>query len=259
MTAPARPRRPQAPGRGVVPAAPRLAQRASAERSTRRRRRARRAGSALLVLLPLAGLAWLVLASPVLAVDRLEVVGHQRLGAEDVVRAASVPDGTPLARVDVGAVARRIERELLPVADVRVRRVWPSTLELQVTERTAVAAVRQPDERALLVDAEGVGFAQEQAVPGDLPLLAVARPSPDDPATLAGLAVLTEIPPWLGGQVAVVRAEGPSAVQLVLDDERTVVWGAPGDALTKATALGALLEMPGTFFDVSAPGVVVRR
>ena len=253
MTAPVRPARPS-----VVPAAPHRAARERAERLDRRRRRARRGLVLLAVLAPLAGLAWLVLASPVLAVDDVEVTGTARLAPDAVVEAAAVEPGTPLARVDVAGVSARVRAALPPAQDVRVLRVWPTTLRLQVTERTPVGAVLR-DDGALLVDAAGVGFAVEPALPPGVPALALARPGPEDPATRAVLAVLAELPEQLSGQLAVVRATGPADVAVELVDGRTVVWGAPGDAATKSAALATLLGMEGTVFDVSAPGIVVRR
>jgi cell division protein FtsQ len=255
VTAPARPRRPGAPG--VLPAAPKLAERARTERSGRRRRRLRTVGVALLWLLPLAGLAWVLLASPWLAVASVEVTGNGRLTAEQVVEAAAVEPGTPLASLDVGDVQERV-RALAPVADVRVGRGWPSTLRVEVTERVAVAAVPRRD-AVQLVDEDGVVFATEPTAPAGVPTLELERPARDDPATRAALAVRAELPDELATQVGVVRATTPDDVELVLTDGRTVVWGAPGRADTKAPALAALLRMPGTVYDVSAPGVVVRR
>lgn len=253
MTAPSRPRPPR-----VVAAAPHREKRSRAARAERRRRRARRLLRALLVLLPGLALAWLVLASPVLAVRDVQVTGTARLPAAQVSAAAAVADGTPLARIDVAEVADRVERALPPVAQVQVRRAWPSTLRLQVVERTAVAAVVRAG-GVLLVDAEGVGFATEPALPPGVPALAVSRPDPGDPATRAALAVLATVPEGVRGQLARIEATGPADVTLVLGDGRTVVWGSPADAATKARALQTLLAMPGTRYDVSAPGIVVRR
>lgn len=254
MTAPSRPRRP-APG--VVPAGPRLEARALAERAGRRQQWTRRTLRLTAVLVPLAALAWLVLLSPLLAVDRVQVEGAARLVPEQVVEAAAVAEGTPLARVDVDAAEERV-RELAPVAEVRVRRVWPATLHVDVTERTPVAGVPGPD-GVLLVDADGVGFATEPALPPGVPQVEVADAGPEDPATRAALAVLLGLPPELAAQVAVVRATTPSDVSLQLVDARTVSWGAPTDTAAKTAALQALLRMPGEFYDVSAPGVAVRR
>jgi cell division protein FtsQ len=258
VTAPSRPRRPAPPPKGVVAAAPRLAAKVRAERSQRRRRRLRRGAGLLAVVVPVAALLWLVLASPWLGVDDVEVTGTARLAPEQVLAAAAVEPGTPLARVDIGGVADRLRTELPPLADVRVRRVWPDTLRLQVTERQPVAGVVRED-GVLLVDAEGVGFATEPELPPGVARLELARPAADDPATQAALGVLRALPDWLRTQVAVLRAGTDADVELVLSDDRTVRWGAPGDADTKIAALGTLLQMEGTYFDVSSPGVVVRR
>lgn len=240
---------------GVVPAGPRLEARASAERSARRGRVVHRIGNGLAVLLPLAALAWVLLASTWLGVDRVQVVGLERLQAAAVVQAAAVADGTPLARVDTGAVERRVAA-LAPVADVAVRRTWPGTLTVDVTERTPVGGVLQ-DGRYTLLDAEGVPFATEAALPRGTVRLQVHDPGPDDPSTLASLEVYAALPDKLRTRVRIVRATSPSAVVLRLNDGRQVVWGRPGETDTKAAAVLALLSKPGTTYDVSAGDVVV--
>lgn len=254
MTAPTRPTgRPRRPA--VVPAGPRLQERARAERSTRRRRRLRHLGQALLLLLPLAALAWVALASTWLAVDRVAVTGTGRLTTEAVVQAAAVAPGTPLARVDTDDVEDRIGA-LAPVADATVRRTWPGTLTVEVTERTPAAAV-PTGSGVTLIDATGVLFGGEPAQPAGVVRLEVADPGPDDPATRAALEVHAALPEALGSQVIVVQAPSPSGVRLVLADGREVVWGRPGGTATKVAAVLALLGRPGTVFDVSGEGVVV--
>lgn len=250
MTAPARPRR-------VVPVAPRLAARDRAERAARRGRILRRIGSALLVLLPLAALAWVLLASSWLAVDRVEVTGTQRLSAAAVVEAAAVARGIPLARVDTGAAEDRVA-VLAPVADVAVRRTWPGTLTVAVTERTPAAGVLR-DGAVSLVDAGGVPFATESKLPAGVVRLQVHTPGPEDPATRAALDVHAVLPEALRSRVRIVRAASPAAVQLLLVDGRQVVWGRPGGTATKAAAVLALLAKPGSVYDVSAEDVVVVR
>jgi cell division protein FtsQ len=48
-------------------------------------------------------------------------------------------------------------------------------------------------------------------------------------------------------------------VTLVLRDGRRVLWGGVDDTALKSAAAEALLKMPGSFYDVSRPGVVTRR
>lgn len=234
-----------------------LAERAEAGRSARRRRLLRRALSGLLLLVPVLGLAWVLLVSTWLAVDRVEVVGEQRLSAAEVEQAAAVVDGTPLARVDTGAVRTRVAR-LAPVADVTVSRSWPGTLRVAVTERVAAAAVPQPG-GVLLVDPAGVPFGSERALPPGVVRLEVEEPGPDDPTTRAALSVHRDLPADLRQRVRVVRAASPSSVVLLTADGKQVVWGAPGDTATKAAAALVLLRTDSKVVDVSAPGVVVRR
>ena len=251
MTAPARPQR------RPVPVAPvdRLQPRTRAE--GRGRRALRRARNVVVVLVPVGVLGWVALGSSWLAVDRVDVAGAGRLAPAAVAAAAGVQLGTPLARVDTGAVEQRVAA-LPPVADVAVRRTWPGTLTVEVTERTPVAGVLAGG-AVTLVDADGVPFAKERALPPGLVQLEVARAGPDDAATLAALAVHADLPEALRSRVRSVQAPSPAAVVLLLRDGRQVVWGRPGGTATKAAAALALLGRPGTVLDVSADGVVVVK
>lgn len=241
----------------VVPATERLKAKAKAERWARRRRSLRSAGIGAAVLAPVVLLAWVLLMSPLLAVRSIAVSGTSRLSAEQVRAAADVPRGTPLARVDSAAVVRRV-KSLRAVAEVRVSRGWPSTLRLQVIERTPVAGVVTTS-GVTLVDAAGVPFAAAPALPPGVVRLQVARPGPKDPTTRAALDVLAVLPQPIRARVRIVRAASPSSVTLVLRDGRRVLWGGVDDTALKAQATEALLKMPGTVYDVSRPGVVTRR
>lgn len=241
----------------VVAAGPRRAARARAERAARRSRRLVRLGSALLVLVPLAAVAWVLLASSWLAVDRVVVTGLGRVSDAEVLAAADVAPGTPLARVDTGDVAAAV-RELAPVASVEVERSWPGTLRVEVHERVVAAGVAR-DGQVELVDADGVGFATEPGLPPGVVRLEVEDAGPGDPTTRAALAVCGALPDDLRGRVLAVSADAPDRVVLRLDRDQRVVWGAPGQTATKAAAALALLRTPGGVVDVSTPGLVVRR
>lgn len=241
----------------VVPAEPRRAAKARADRSARRALALRRLGQGLLLLVPLALLGWVLLASSVLAVDRVVLSGLGRLSDEQVRAAVGVEPGTPLARVDTGEVADAV-RELPAVASVQVERSWPSTLRVAVRERVVAAGV-QRDGRVELVDADGVGFATEPGLPPGVVRLEVEDAGPRDPATQAALAVTTALPADLRRQVLAVSVDEADRVVLRLDGDQRIVWGAPGQTATKAAAALALLKTPGGAVDVSTPGLVVRR
>lgn len=244
----------------VVTAAPRLAAKAAAERSARRLRLAKRAGIGLAVAVPLALLGWVLLASPLLAVRTVTVTGTHLLTAAEVRAAADVRTGTPLARVDGAAIARRVSR-LQPVARVDVVRRWPGTLQLLVVERVAVAGVAGSGHYGL-VDAAGTVFAPVPVLPSGVVRLQVPNVGPTDPTTKAALGVLAELRQPMRSRVRIVRAGSPSSVTLLLRDGRQVLWGGvgtPQDAALKARAAEVLLTMPGRFYDVSRPDVVTRR
>jgi len=110
-----------------------------------------------------------------------------------------------------------------------------------------------------LIDAGGVLFGAERALPAGLVALRVEAPGPQDPTTRAALQVQADLPVALRQRVRAITARSPSAVELVLADGKQVVWGAPGGTATKAAAALVLLRTDSTVVDVSAPGVVVRR
>ena len=225
--------------------------------STRRSWRLRRLGQGLLLLVPLAAVGWVLLGSSWLAVDRVVPTGLERLSEEQVRAAVDVAPGTPLARVDTDEVAAAV-RELPPVASVTVERSWPGILRVTVRERAVAAGVAR-DGEVVLVDAAGVGFATEPALPPGVVRLEVDDARPGDPATRAALAVTEALPQELRRRVLAVSADEPDRVVLRLDGEQQVLWGAPGETATKAGAALALLETPGGVVDVSTPGLVVRR
>ncbi|MCY7344460.1 MAG: FtsQ-type POTRA domain-containing protein, partial [Pseudonocardia sp.] len=72
-------------------------------------------------------------------VEDVRVTGVLTVATPDVLAAAAVPVGTPLADVDTATIADRVAR-LPAVASVRVTRGWPHTVTVAVTERVPVAA-----------------------------------------------------------------------------------------------------------------------
>ncbi len=241
-----------------------------------RRTRASRAPRtlwALVLLLVLAGAGVGLLASPLVDVRSVEVTGTERVSPQDVLAAAGVRDGSALATLDVQGVRDRVDA-LPAVASVSVHRSWPHTVRLVVTERTALAYETRPDGAVHLFDDEGLDFAVTASAPAGLPQLKLpSGPTRDDAARAAG-SVLAGLPDALRTRVTVVQGQFPSSVALLLQDGRTVLWGAAGDAAdtaTKAaivstlekeragTSAGAAQADKGLEIDVSNPVVAVVR
>jgi cell division protein FtsQ len=256
----------------TTPAAPERSGRAGAPAAAPRprrwqRRRGRRHPLLVAALVPLilATAAWVLWASPLLAVRTVQVDGVRTLTAAEVRQAAEVRIGTPLLRVDVHATAARVRR-VPQVAAAQVSRGWPDRIVITVTERVPVAVVDQ-DGQQWLVDHGGVLFATVTGAPpqGVVPV-DVPHPGPDDAATRAALAAVAALPGSLRPSVTVVHAGSAQDVTLTLTDGTTVVWGDGGRPKQKAAALGALLDQihrgaldPARTIDVSVPGKVVLR
>jgi cell division protein FtsQ len=259
-----RPRVPRAGATAVTSLRARRQRRARRRsgRTDPRRRRLVGAGVAALVV---ALAAWVVLASPLLAVRTVQVDGAAMLPAGQVVEAAGVREGTPLVRVDTAAAAARVAR-LPQVAAVEVTRGWPQTVVVTLTERVPVAVVAQAGARSL-VDRDGVLFDTITGAPpaGVVPL-EVADPGPDDDATTAALGALTALPGDVRAQVTGVAASTADDVTLTLTDGRTVLWGSAAQTDRKARVLAGLLDQvragvlePAGTFDVSTPDAVALR
>jgi cell division protein FtsQ len=204
----------------------------------------------LLVLVGLvAGAGWLVFVSSVLAVERVEVAGVRTVPAQQIRKAAAVPVGEPLARVDVDAVRARVER--VPVVSrAEIGRSWPHTVVVEVTERTPVAAVKTGG-LYRLIDAEGVMF-RSVAEPRDrLPVMTVGG---HPQAAREAAAVVAMLPRDLARRVAEVEATTMDSIALQLRDGREVVWGSADSSALKAKVLSALIDRDASVYDVSVPG-----
>ncbi len=72
-------------------------------------RRVRRIALVLLLVAAVSASVWLVFFSSYVTARTVEVTGTQTVGEARIERAAEVPTGTPLARVDLDAIAARVE------------------------------------------------------------------------------------------------------------------------------------------------------
>ncbi|WP_117208294.1 cell division protein FtsQ/DivIB [Allorhizocola rhizosphaerae] len=200
----------------------------------------------------LAFLGWLVFYSPVLGVREVEVTGLVELPEAQVRETAAVVMGTPLTRLDASAIADRV-RGLKPVGAVDVSRVWPSTLRIAVTERVPVGGVKR-DNAFELFDGQGVLFRTAESLPGGVAhveLTVVNQLLIDGAARVIG-----SLTPELRESLVTLKVDGPAGYELVLPNDRTVIWGDAEENDTKAKVATALLKQKGKRIDVSVPEIV---
>jgi cell division protein FtsQ len=209
------------------------------------------------VLLVVGGLVWLVYGTSVLGVRQVDVVGTVLLSPDRVREAAAIPDKRPLARVDLGAAAARV-RGLPAVDRVVVTRGWPSTVVIEVVERTAIAAV-PAKQGFILIDDDGVPFRAVEKQPDGLPLARLLTPGPLDTSTESALAVLAALSEELRRQLVAVAVPSPVQIRLELRKDRVVIWGDDTKSDEKSKVATELLGQKGDEIDVSAPTVVTIR
>lgn len=220
-----------------------------------RRRRWLRWLVAVLVMLLLAGAVYLVWFSPLLATRSVTVSGTDVLTKDEVLAAAAVGVGTPLVRVDTGAVADRVAG-LPPVAGVTVTRQWPGTVRIQVAEREPRLAIPAGG-GYLLADANGVVF---EAVPRAPSGLVVVDADPADQQVLVDVGtVFSALSPATAAKVSRLAAPSRDGIELRLSNGDRVIWGSAEDSALKSQVLDELMKQGGTEFNVSAPAFPTRR
>jgi len=205
---------------------------------------------AVLVLALIGGGVWAVFFSSLLVAQQVTVTGNRDLTRRQVVEAAMVTLGRPLARQDVDAIARRTQ--MLPAVETATAaRKWPHTIEISVVERRPVLAVRQVD-GYVLVDRHGVAYQPRRSVPNGVVL---TDANPDNPPLLREVAIVASaLPGSLRRKSSSLAAMDANRITLILKSGVRVNWGSSADSPLKADIVMALLNRkPTSSIDVSSP------
>lgn len=213
-------------------------------------------GAMLVVLIALLG--WLVFFSSVLSARKVIVVGADQVTDQEVLDAADVPDGVALARLPLDSIAERVE-QLDAVATAQVKREWPDTVRIVLTERQAVAVVAVADGFGV-VGSDGTVYRTEPVRPQGLPLLdrlsanAGSIPSVDTgDASIAAFDVAVALPPSLRRTVDAVTARSSQTVTLHLRNGAIVDWGSAIGNQRKTEVLKVLMQRSAARYDVTVP------
>ena len=110
-----------------------------------------------------AGAWWVTYRSAWMRLTTLRIVGNAQLTESAVRHLASLEPGAPLAGLDIDAATRNVASHPW-VAQVSVRRLFPSTVQVQIQEREVRAVLAASG--VWLVDRDGVVF--HRAVAGHL-------------------------------------------------------------------------------------------
>ena len=228
------------------------------------RREWRIAFFALLAAGLVAAAGWVVFLSPLLVVRSVVVTGIRLVPKSEILAAADVDPGTPLIRVNTAAAAARIAL-IRQVRSAQVTRSWPDRVVIVVRERVPALNLTAPGGGYDLMDSDGVVVRWSARRAAGLPLylttVPVAAPR-GNPDLAAAVAVVGDLPAWLGRAVTPVTAPAADQVTPELSGsphQATVLWGGTDRAVAKAQELAVLMRSRLSYYDVSAPGSVLAR
>lgn len=212
----------------------------------------------VLVVALLASAVYAVFFSPLLGVRSVMITGAPDAVTAKVRSVVAIPDGTPLASIDLDDVAADVEA-IPEISDVVVSRGWPDTLAVVVTPRVPVA-VTSANGQFWLLDATGDPYLAVSTPPVGMIIVQLVTPGAGDPSTVAALAVSAALTVEFRAQVSTIAARTAFDVELTLTDGRKVIWGEAAMSAEKMQILPALLAaQEGTEYDVTDPTLVTVR
>lgn len=157
--------------------------------------------------------------SPMFTIKNIEIVGIQHASEAELLREAAVPTGTTLPAVDTSAIEKRL-RENPWVASVDVKRHLPSTLRIEVQERTPVALV---DDGTAFWYIDGTAMVLGESAPETQSAIPVIR---DVPGYSGVPGTVRDIEPLTNALVAIASMP---------DELKTIVRGISAPSVDETT------------------------
>jgi cell division protein FtsQ len=200
--------------------------------------------------------------TPLLAVEKLEVVGTHRIDHKTVLKALSGQIGVPLPMVNPGDITKSLEPFAL-VDSFSVVSLPPHTLRIAITERQPICIVTVAGVN-YLYDPAGVRIAQATAA-DNYPQINITGDPKGSVEFTAAIDVLLSLPADLLGQIATVDAKSKDDVSMRLRGYagQRIVWGDGSQSVLKSKVLAALIKNQKksdyVTFDVSSPTAPVVR
>ncbi len=198
-----------------------------------------------------------VVHSPLMAVEAVEILGADRADVQRVVDDIGLGPGALLLWVNTGAIEAAVISEPW-VADVRVDRIWPDRVVVEVIEHEGVVWI-EGVLGWMLVSRDGTVLERASEPGSGLLLAALAFPDqlagdrPVDPAWLEVVEMALVLSDDIGGTLAL---EMRGAEMWTTGFGHDIRLGHPIDLADKGRTLRAMLAEdipPGAIIDVSSP------
>jgi cell division protein FtsQ len=203
---------------------------------------------------------WVVARSAVFQIQRIDVLGNRRLTDGEIARRSGIRLRSNLLTVPLDEVERSLLRSPW-IAGAEASRSLPSTLVIQVQERSPVAWVHDPNGYAVVAP-DGMVIDRRVHLPEELVALGASPVSVPVGGRMRGirapLTVASSLTPKLRSAVAEARAVGDE-VELLLDGGAKIYYGEPALLRAKNAAIDSMLRYAGKqgleieYLDVRSP------
>lgn len=208
---------------------------------------------ALLVVLVLGLIfgAIFVYRSNLFAIQNVQVEGVSHLTSQEITQLAAVSDGSTLLRCDTNGIISRL-KEHAWIQDASVKRKFPHTLELVITERQPAAVVKLNSKSIWVVSSDGTWLSAATSNDWDTNRkiidvnTAISSPSSgvncNDDGIKNAIAIYEALPEEFAAQVKTISAESAIKAQLNLKNGVVVAFGEANDIDLKVSAIQSLLN-----------------
>jgi cell division protein FtsQ len=216
--------------------------------------------ASVLLVLALAAGSFL---TPIFNVDHVHIRGESFLTAEQVLDGSRIRRGEPLIFVDAQDSAARI-RQIPWVASARVKRVFPGTVRITITERVPYAYIESGPSQFSLIDANGRVLDTRQAQPDTLIRVDGVGSTPAPGRFLrdrSALDALLALPPGLRSLVKIATLTEGQLSFLLVDDLQLLFGDVANVAAKGAVAEAVIAQLSGgvRVVDVRVPSAPVSK
>ncbi|WP_293819097.1 FtsQ-type POTRA domain-containing protein [uncultured Corynebacterium sp.] len=203
------------------------------------------AGLVALVVL----LGVLAYVAPIVKVSQIDVQGTTHADPQAIREASAISAGDNMLRLDMAEAAKGVST--VPwVEKVTVKRSWPTTVTVDVTEHQAIGYVMDGD-TPHVVDEKGTVFLTGVKPEGALEF---KKAKADDARAIdAATKALTALSDDLRGKLEGIEAESADSIRLFFPNQ-AVYWGSADSADEKAEATRIVLGREGNW-NVSNPAM----
>nr|WP_255549629.1 FtsQ-type POTRA domain-containing protein [Corynebacterium sp. TAE3-ERU12] len=188
--------------------------------------------------------------TPVATVATVRVEGVKYAQPAEITESSGVVEGQKMLRIDRRHAAENVVR--LPwVKRATVSRSWPSTVVIEVVEHSPQLFIRGEPGQDRLISAQGEVFLTAAAPEGTTEL--VTPPEQEAEVIPAALEVLGKLPKEVREQLVRIDAPSPTAMTVVLVDDRLFYIGSEDSAADKGIAIRDVMGREENNWNVSNP------